>query len=241
MPRPSAVAGTVVTTPSVVPGDWVAELCRLNTATGVRPALAGLAEIAVRAVPRVDAASVTVGSPLEPLVVTSSATSAQAGDARQIRASCGPSLDAFRLGGVCTTSDLTGDPRWPDLRSPDGAPPVRACVAAALTAGSAAIGVLTLYSAGAGDLDAGPALGPFTARAVALILEAERLAERDRTVTQLTTALESRPVIDQAKGIIMARNHCTEDEAFRHLCRISSSTNRKVRDVARDLVARAVL
>jgi AmiR/NasT family two-component response regulator len=54
----------------------------------------------------------------------------------------------------------------------------------------------------------------------------------------MQAAMESRAVIEQAKGIIMGDRRCTADEAFRILRKLSQDTNRKVRDVAAALVAR---
>ena len=52
----------------------------------------------------------------------------------------------------------------------------------------------------------------------------------------LQTALETRAVIDQAKGILMERHKLTADQAFQLLARASMTSNRKLRDVAEDLV-----
>ena len=52
----------------------------------------------------------------------------------------------------------------------------------------------------------------------------------------LRIALETRGVIDQAKGILMARHRLTADQAFQVLVRMSMRTNRKLRAVAEDLV-----
>jgi AmiR/NasT family two-component response regulator len=49
--------------------------------------------------------------------------------------------------------------------------------------------------------------------------------------------MASRAVIEQAKGNIMGRRHCTADEAFTILTQVSQRTNRKLREVAADLVA----
>ena len=54
----------------------------------------------------------------------------------------------------------------------------------------------------------------------------------------LQDALESRDVIGQAKGILMAREGLDADEAFDVLRRASQRTNRKLRDVASDLITR---
>jgi AmiR/NasT family two-component response regulator len=53
----------------------------------------------------------------------------------------------------------------------------------------------------------------------------------------LQTALESRAVIDQAKGILMERHKLTADQAFQTLAQASMRANRKLRDIADHLVA----
>jgi AmiR/NasT family two-component response regulator len=52
-------------------------------------------------------------------------------------------------------------------------------------------------------------------------------------------ALTSRAVIEQAKGILMAQSHVSADDAFEVLVRASQRENRKVRDIAADIVRRA--
>ncbi len=56
-------------------------------------------------------------------------------------------------------------------------------------------------------------------------------------VVNLQSALESRAVIEQAKGILVAEHGCDPEVAFKELSRISQNTNRKVREIAADLVA----
>jgi response regulator NasT len=60
--------------------------------------------------------------------------------------------------------------------------------------------------------------------------------ETVREVGQLREALESRAVIDQAKGIVMARQATGAEEAFRELVRLSNESNVRLADVARALV-----
>jgi AmiR/NasT family two-component response regulator len=55
-------------------------------------------------------------------------------------------------------------------------------------------------------------------------------------VAQLQQGLTSRTVIGQAEGILMERHKITADDAFRMLVKASSVTNRKLQDVAADLV-----
>jgi len=54
----------------------------------------------------------------------------------------------------------------------------------------------------------------------------------DDEVRDLRRALASQPVIEQAKGMLMARHGCTADEAFQLLCQASMRQNRKIRDIA---------
>ena len=60
--------------------------------------------------------------------------------------------------------------------------------------------------------------------------------ECQEEVEDLRAAVETRPVIDLAKGIIVAQQHCTPEEAFRLLTEASQKSNRKLRDVAHSLV-----
>jgi AmiR/NasT family two-component response regulator len=53
---------------------------------------------------------------------------------------------------------------------------------------------------------------------------------------QMRAAMDSRAAIEQAKGMIMARDHCTAQEAFDVLRRISQQQNVKLRDLARTIV-----
>jgi AmiR/NasT family two-component response regulator len=51
--------------------------------------------------------------------------------------------------------------------------------------------------------------------------------------------METRSVIEQAKGILMAQQHCSSTQAFDVLTKQSQRTNRKLRDIASDIVANA--
>ena len=75
--------------------------------------------------------------------------------------------------------------------------------------------------------------GSMTAPAFA---ELERLRCENE---HLQRALKSRATIDQAKGIVMAVERCTPDEAFEALVRMSQHSNVPLRDVAAALVCSA--
>lgn len=65
-----------------------------------------------------------------------------------------------------------------------------------------------------------------------------------RELEGLQIALATRGPIEQAKGIVMAHLGCDDEEAFRHLVRVSQHRNEKVHDIAlsvTELAARAQL
>ena len=62
--------------------------------------------------------------------------------------------------------------------------------------------------------------------------EADRVLALETEVAQLRTAMASRAVIEQAKGILMLLTGCSDQVAFDVLTHISSTTHRKVRDLA---------
>ena len=64
-----------------------------------------------------------------------------------------------------------------------------------------------------------------------------RRAAQEKRNDQLTAALSSRTVIDQAIGVLMAQERCSAERAFDLLRQHSQNTNRKLRDVAAALVA----
>lgn len=111
-----------------------------------------------------------------------------------------------------------------------------------IVAGSHDVGVLTMSSASDGEFaDSALALGAMFAAQAAIAVSTQELKERSHDIArQMEEALESRAVIDQAKGIVMARRLCDADTAFAVLRGLSQRANRKVRDVAGEIIARTI-
>ena len=78
----------------------------------------------------------------------------------------------------------------------------------------------------------------FTVPAAAAIVVVGRYFEARDLAGQLEQALQSRSVIDQAIGIIMAESRCDADQAFATLTRASNNRNMKLRDLATEIVTR---
>lgn len=205
-------------------------------------ALAGtlerLAEVAVEEIPGADAASITVirdGKPYTPAFTDRSAIEV---DETQYAEGDGPCLAAIRHSGI-EEYQVGVDPRWPSVRSAAEANGVLGIFSVALQGeGNSAIGGLNLYSRTVPVLDA--ATRDQTVRLAVVIgiavANAIRYDEAATLAAQLERALESRGVIEQAKGILMAAQRCSAEEAFDLLRRASQRENRKLREIAAQIV-----
>jgi hypothetical protein len=87
-------------------------------------------------------------------------------------------------------------------------------------------------------LQTGAAVPPVLARALARNARAFERAEQE--LAELRLALESRVVIEQAKGVLMGRHGCAPDEAFAELRTIARSTQRRLHEVAFEVVRDAL-
>ncbi|MBW3614913.1 MAG: GAF and ANTAR domain-containing protein [Actinobacteria bacterium] len=100
------------------------------------------------------------------------------------------------------------------------------------------IGALNLYSrTESGFTDADVEVGEaFATQAAIVLANAQAYWDAYQLGVDLRTAMQSRAVIEQAKGILMATQRCTADEAFQILVRASQRENRKLREMAEELV-----
>jgi len=79
----------------------------------------------------------------------------------------------------------------------------------------------------------------FAVPAAISVLNAQILAQSQRLATQLEAALQSRPIIDQAIGILRSRNGDTAHEAFDTVRKLSQHGHMKLLEVARNIVEEA--
>ena len=90
------------------------------------------------------------------------------------------------------------------------------------------------------ELEATPELverAEILAAAVSSVIQEMGLRSHLETLgDDMRSALASRSTIEQAKGVVMAAKHCTADEAFQHLVRLSNTSHLKLRDVASQVV-----
>ncbi|SHF84817.1 GAF and ANTAR domain-containing protein [Geodermatophilus nigrescens] len=175
-----------------------------------------------------------------PTTVVSTGQLAVDVDEAQYERDHGPCLHAARTGAPVHVADTRNDSRWPDYMP-------RAAERGALSSFSVPLsidvdeqvsGALNIYArqAHAFDDDARAAASRFGPCAATAASNLHAYDSARRTAENLRTALDSRAVIDQAKGILVERFRITPDQAWEMLAGASMHANRKVRDIAEHLV-----
>jgi GAF domain-containing protein len=144
----------------------------------------------------------------------------------------GPWLTALDGQTEVVVGALQHEQRWPAYVPAAAALGVRAQLVVRLASDERPWGALSVHST---DSDA---IDPLVIRITSLYAAHAAVAvDRARREENLRTALGTRKLIGQAVGIVMARFELDEKMAFRYLVRLSSNSNVKLRDIARDLVA----
>jgi GAF domain-containing protein len=150
----------------------------------------------------------------------------------------GPCLDAGRAGLVFVVSDMRTEQRWPDYAAQVAELGVLSSLSVPLPVQGASIGAINYYSSRPDafhddDVARGQDVASFIAVAIA---NAEHSSRAAADAANMRRAMESRAVIEQAKGILMERHKVTADAAFTVLAHASQRGNVKLRDVADHLV-----
>jgi len=157
----------------------------------------------------------------------------------QIQNDQGPCLDCFRTGQRISAADLEGpDQPWPRFAAAAIQAGFRAVEAVPMRLRDQVIGALNLFRADSGPLDlADLRVGQALADVATIGLLQERSLRRSETIAeQLQAALNSRVVIEQAKGKLAERLTIDMDQAFRMLRDYARNSNQRLTDVARNFV-----
>jgi GAF domain-containing protein len=161
-------------------------------------------------------------------------------DAAQYRTGVGPCLDAFRHQRAYRVNSTATDTNWPAFSAAAAAYGVVSTLSLPLAARQEGIGALNLYSRDKAFSDSDEDLGNvFAAQASIVLANSQAYWDARHLSEMLSEAMQHRAVIEQAKGILMATGGRNADDAFQLLVRASQRENRKVRDIAAELVERA--
>jgi len=168
-------------------------------------------------------------------VVASSSEETRLLEVFQLQNNQGPCLDCVRLGAVVVTADLAADrERWPEFAPVALAAGIKSLVAVPLRLRDQTIGGLNLFNERAEPIPAGDQrLAQALADVATIGVLQQRSAHRSTMVAeQLQHALNSRVVIEQAKGVLAERRGVTMEAAFDTLRQHARRGNRKLTDVA---------
>jgi len=204
----------------------------------VESALQQIVELLCAALDSCSMAGVTLLDPSGPHTVAATNEATRRVDAFQYKVENGPCLDAYRNQEMHRVDSTEHDDRWPaffELARSEG---VRSVLAYPLVVHGDGIGALNLYGEHENAFDKeDERIGQaFATHATITLTHASGSWRNGKARQSLERALETRGVIDQAKGILMARTGTDADQAFESLRRASQRSNRKVFDLAQEIV-----
>ncbi|NAZ81241.1 ANTAR domain-containing protein [Kineococcus sp. R8] len=201
-----------------------------------------VARLAVGTIPGADEVSITLIEDDRTRTAAFSGSLAATLDERQYGDGFGPCLDAAQSGNVVRVDDTADEALYPHFAAVARRQGVTSVLAVGLPMPARVLGGLNVYRLhGTAPLDgaAEATATAFGAYAAVALANAALLDSRQRLALHLQAAMQSRSTIDQAKGIIMSLAACDADEAFRLLAKRSQQSNRKLRDLAAEIVAAA--
>jgi transcriptional regulator with GAF, ATPase, and Fis domain len=159
----------------------------------------------------------------------------------QLQTDDGPCAQCFHTGQPVAVTDLTAAiARWPAFVTEARHIGFASVHALPMRLRTDVIGALNLFDTHTGALDAGTIrLGQALADVATIgILQARAIRDRDTLAEQLQAALNTRVVIEQAKGVIAERRRLDMDQSFTLLHDTARSSNRSLSDLARAVVDR---
>ncbi|MFE1664057.1 ANTAR domain-containing protein [Microbacterium sp. P02] len=160
----------------------------------------------------------------------------------QLDESQGPCVGAYRTGHIVTVDNIADmRSRWPAFVEAAGAQGYQTMHAIPLRLREQTIGSLNLFGDTPGPLSAEDALVAQGLADIATIgiLHERALRESNSAREQLQFALDSRVIIEQAKGVLAQTERITPEQAFEILRRIARTSRRKLSDVAREVIDEA--
>ena len=185
--------------------------------------------------------SVTLVERGKPSTIASTGPLAVALDERQYDRGYGPCLDCIDGGEPLMVNDMATEQRWRDWARSAADAGAGSSMSIPVPLQREVLAALNIYSVDHDDFDDGAVelATTFAAYAGVALANMHLYEAQGQVAEQLQQAMQSRAVIEQAKGILMGERRCTAQQAFDVLVRLSQDTNRKLRDVAEMLVAEA--
>lgn len=211
----------------LLPAETVEEALRLVTA------------LAAESVPGSIGAGVSIMDERGKRSTAASDPRVEQADAWQYEMDAGPCVAAWRDRATVRIDDVASEARWPQWSAAVVPLGIASVLSSPLIAGQDSIGAIKVYAAqpGAFDTRAARLLELFAQQAAILLANTRSLAQARQLSEHLRQALQSRDLIGQAKGILVAQGARDDDAAFAMLVSASQRSNVKLHEVARQLVA----
>lgn len=163
-------------------------------------------------------------------------------DAAQYESGNGPCLDALREQRIVRIDDMElASDQYPEFSKAARSHGVHSTLSLPMVAGGDGVGALNLYARTTnGFTGEDEAIGlDLATAAAALMANSEAYWGATQLSEQLSEAMKSRAIIEQAKGMLMAQSRdLTPDDAFEVLRKASQRENVKLREIAQRLVDR---
>jgi GAF domain-containing protein len=172
-------------------------------------------------------------------VVASSSEEMRVVELFELQAQEGPCPDSFRTGEPAFHADLAGeDQRWARFAPVALAAGFHSVHALPMRLRGVTIGALNLFRTEKGNLDEADVIAAQALADVATIaiLQHRAAIQADLLVDQLNHALNSRVLIEQAKGILAERSSLDMEGAFAFLRHHARSNNLRLVDVAQSII-----
>jgi GAF domain-containing protein len=210
--------------------------------------LTEVATFAVRAIPGADGAGVTLlnldrTDNIVAALASSAPFVAEIDEIQYVTLNEGPCITAARERRTVRSGSLGGEKMWPRFGPRVGRLGVHSALSLPLLLPDRVVGAINVYAHGKDVFDEHAAeLGELFAKPAAVaVYNAQILADALALIhVQLQAALSTRPVIDQAIGLIRGRTGRNAEDAFAQLRAMSQSEHRKLADVAQRIVDEAV-
>jgi len=175
-------------------------------------------------------------------LVAASTEQARVAELFQIQNDEGPCLDSYRTGQPVIVPDINDGPaaaRWPKFSAAAREMGFAAVHAIPMRLRDQIIGTLNLFGTAPDGLDPAVAQAARALVDIATIglLQERATREQGLVAGQLQVALNSRVIIEQAKGILAERLRVTPDQAFLALRAYSRNHNRPLTQLATDVIA----
>jgi len=199
-----------------------------------------IAELIKQVIPDLADVSVTLIENDKPRTVVFTGPLAVNLDERQYQSGYGPCTDAAMSGETIAIAHAEEGSPYPEFSRAAVARGVTHTVSVGLPVAQRVIGALNLYLATGEPMSQASVdmVETFASYAGVAVANAALYHSTADLAHHMQKAMQSRAVIEQAKGIIMAQRRCTDQEAFAVLARMSQRQNQKLRDVAQGIVTK---